>query len=146
MHTGCDPGPFEIPEIAKYANPRNLTPIIEEYNDLIVVLAHMGSYSAFNMGIWLKESLEILYKYDNAYSDTSAVNWFIFNNKNIVDKIRNIVDKILFGSDFPAVGGSDIMSEVLVVKRSPYLTENEKSKILGLNAASLLNLKSSPDN
>ncbi len=139
MHTGCDPGPFEIPEIAKFANPTNLIPILNEF-DLKIVLAHIGSYSAFHMGIWMKEALEILYKYDNAYGDTSAVNWFIFSGKNLVDKIRNVIDKILFGSDFPAVGGSNIEREVLIVKESPYLTEDEKLKILGLNAAKLLNL------
>lgn len=43
-HTGCDPGPFEIPELAEDANPCHLEPILEEY-EFPIVLAHMGSYS-----------------------------------------------------------------------------------------------------
>lgn len=141
IHTGCDPGPFEVPEIAKFANPENLIPVIEEYDNLKFVLAHMGSYSAFKMGIWLKEALNILYKYDNAYADTSAVNYFVFNNKDIVNMIRKVLDKIVFGSDFPSIAGSDIAYEVLAVRRSPYLTNDEKLKILRLNAVKILNLK-----
>jgi len=43
--------------------------------------------------------------------------------------------------DFPAVWGSSISYEVDVIKHCKYLTDEEKEKILGVNAANLLNLK-----
>ena len=38
-HTGCDPGPFEIPEVAEDANPRYLIPVLERFSPRII-LAH----------------------------------------------------------------------------------------------------------
>ena len=141
-HTGCDPGPFEIPEMAEDANPKYLKPILERYKPTII-LAHMGSYSAYNPGIWFNEALELMKKYENVWADTSATSFFIFGNEKIVNKIRETVgfDRILFGSDFPAVWGSSISYEVDVIKHCKYLTDEEKEKILGVNAANLLNLK-----
>ncbi|NIQ04179.1 MAG: amidohydrolase family protein, partial [Candidatus Korarchaeota archaeon] len=43
-HTGCDPGPWEIPELSEDANPKYLHSILESYSPTII-LAHAGSYS-----------------------------------------------------------------------------------------------------
>lgn len=139
-HTGCDPGPWEIPELSEDANPKHLRPILESYHPLII-LAHTGSYSAYKPGIWFDEAFELGKNFDNVYFDSSAVSSFIYTEK-ILKKIREEVglDRLLFGSDYPVVWGSNMKSEVDFIKKCKYLTEDEKQNILGLNAARILNL------
>lgn len=139
-HTGCDPGPWENPTLSEDANPKYLTKVLETYSPTIV-LAHTGSYSAWKPGIWLDEALELGKKFDNVYFDTAAVSSIIFSEKTL-KKIRETVglERLLFGSDYPVVWGSDMKYEVNFIKSCNYLTAEEKEKILGLNAAKILNI------
>lgn len=139
-HTGCDPGPWEIPEISEDANPKYLKPILERYTP-IIVLAHTGSYSAHKPGIWFDEAFELGKNFDNVYFDSAAVSSFIYSEETL-NRIREEVglDRLLYGSDYPVVWGTNMESEVGVIKRCKYLTEDEKKNILGLNAAKILNL------
>ncbi|MEM3463801.1 MAG: amidohydrolase family protein, partial [Candidatus Bathyarchaeia archaeon] len=75
------------------------------------------------------------------YFDTAAVSSFIFSEK-ILKRIKETmgIDRLLFGSDYPVVWGSDIKYEVEVIRVCRHLTEEEKEKILGLNAARILNI------
>jgi len=139
-HTGCDPGPWENPEISEDANPQYLESVLESYSPLII-LAHTGSYSAYKPGIWFDEALELGKKFDNVYFDSSAVSSFVFSKK-ILEKIREDVglDRLLYGSDYPVVWGSNMKYEVDVIKGCRNLTDGEKENILGLNAARILNI------
>jgi hypothetical protein len=139
-HTGCDPGPWEIPELSEDANPKYLKPVLESYRPTIV-LAHAGSYSAYKPGIWFEEAFELGKDFDNVYFDSAAVSTFIYSEK-IVKRIREEVglNRLLYGSDFPVVMGSSMEYEVNVIKTCEYLTEDEKTNILGLNAAKILGL------
>ncbi len=139
-HTGCDPGPWEIPEFSEDANPKYLKPILESYSP-VIVLAHAGSYSAYKPGIWFDEALELGKDFDNVYFDSAAVSGFIYSEK-ILKKIKTHVgfDRLLFGSDYPVVWGSNMKYEVDIIKGCEHLTEEEKENILGLNAAKILNL------
>ncbi|MBI2183776.1 MAG: amidohydrolase family protein [Thaumarchaeota archaeon] len=139
-HTGCDPGPFEIPEVAEDANPRYLVSVLERYSPRIV-LAHFGAYSAYHMGLWFDEAITVAKKFDYVYADTSAAVSFILMERNL-KRIRAEVglDRLLFGTDFPVVGGSDIVSGVNAVSSCRYLSEGEKAVVLGENAARLLSL------
>jgi predicted TIM-barrel fold metal-dependent hydrolase len=140
-HTGCDPGPWEIPELSEDANPKYLKPMLESYNPVIVI-AHAGSYSAYKPGIWFDEAFELGKNFANIYFDSSAVSSFIYTEK-ILKKIREEVglDRLLYGSDFPVVWGSNMNYEVNVIRNCAYLTRDEKENILGLNAARILNLE-----
>jgi predicted TIM-barrel fold metal-dependent hydrolase len=139
-HTGCDPGPWENPELSEDANPRYLDSILESYNP-IIILAHTGSYSAYKPGIWFDEAIELGRKFENVYFDSSAVSSFIYSEKTL-NRIRESVslDRLLYGSDYPVVWGSSMKYEVEVIKNCELLTEDEKLNILGLNAAKILNL------
>jgi predicted TIM-barrel fold metal-dependent hydrolase len=110
-----------------------------------IVLAHAGSYSAHKPGIWFDEALELAEKFENVYFDSSAVSSFIYRER-ILNKIRKTMglDRLLYGSDFPVVWGSNMKHEVNVIKNSKTLTEDEKEKILGLNAAKILDLAHDP--
>ena len=139
-HTGCDPGPWEIPEFAEDANPRYLKPVLERYSPMII-LAHTGSYSALKPGLWLDEALELGKQFENVYFDSSAVSHIIYQKK-IIERIRKSVgiERLMYGSDFPVVEGSNMKYEVDVIRNSQYLTDEEKNMILCLNAAKLLRL------
>ena len=140
-HTGCDPLVWEYPEFSEDANPRYLKSLIQDFEGVPVVLAHMGCYSARSPGIWLDEALKLGRNQENVWFDISAVT-YVVTEERFVDKIRKAVgmNRVLFGSDYPAVEGLDIGSMVAEVKGSRYLTEEEKIGILGLNAAKLLGL------
>ncbi len=144
-HTGCDPGPWEIPELSQDANPKHLQTTLESHNP-IIVLAHAGSYSAHKPGIWFDEALKLAEDFDNVYFDSSAVSSFIYRER-ILNRIRKSMglDRLLYGSDFPVVWGSNMKYEVSVIKNSKNLTQDEKNNILGLNAARILDLDRDPN-
>jgi len=139
-HTGCDPGPWEIPELSEDANPKYLKPVLERYKPNIII-AHTGCYSALRPGLWLDEALDLGKEFENVYFDSSAASHMIYTDK-VIERIRENVgiDRLLYGSDYPVVMGSDMQYEVNVIKRCQHLTDEEKDKILGLNAAKLLGL------
>ena len=139
-HTGCDPGPWEIPELSEDANPKYLKPVLQRYSPSII-LAHTGSYSALKPGLWLEEALELGRKFDNVYFDSSAASHVIYQRK-IVERIRQSVgiERLMYGSDYPVVERSNMQYEVEVIKNCQYLTDEEKNMILGLNATRLLGL------
>jgi len=141
-HTGCDPGPWEVPQLSEDANPKYLKPVLESYSP-IIVLAHAGSYSAYKPGIWFEEALELGKNFDNVYFDSAAVSNFIFSEK-ILKRTREELglERLLYGSDYPVVFESDMTYVVNVVKSCKHLNEDEKKNILGLNAARILNLAS----
>jgi len=140
-HTGCDPGPWEIPELSEDANPKYLKPVLEKYSPTII-LAHTGSYSALKPGLWLDEALELGKEFENVYFDSSAASHVIYQKK-VVERIRESVgiERLTYGSDYPVVEGSNMQYEVNVIKNCQYLTDEEKNMILGLNAAKLLGLE-----
>ena len=141
-HTGCDPGPWEIPELSEDANPKHLKSILESYAPTIV-LAHFGSYSAHKPGIWFEEAIELGRNFDNVYFDSAAVSGFVYSEKNLKRISEEVgFDRLLYGSDYPVVWGSSMEYEVNVIRACRYLNEDEKKNILGLNAARILNLAS----
>ena len=140
-HTGCDPGPWEIPELSEDANPKYLKPVLEKYSPTII-LTHTGSYSALRPGLWLDEALELGKEFENVYFDSSAASHVIYHKK-VVERIRESVgiERLMYGSDYPVVEGSNMQYEVNVIKNCQHLTDDEKNMILGLNAAKLLGLE-----
>jgi len=141
-HTGCDPYVWEEPHFSQDANPKHLKPILEDFECVRVIVTHMGCYSAKVPAIWMDEALELGKNHENVWFDIAAVT-YVVTRENFVQKIRETVgmDRVLFGSDYPAVQGVSIKMMVDDVKESRYLTETEKEKILGLNAIELLGLR-----
>jgi len=141
IHTGCDPYVWEEPHFSQDANPKYLKPIVQDFETVQVIVAHVGCYSARSPGIWLDEALELGKENENVWFDIAAVPYVITHEK-FVDKIRRTVglDRVLFGSDYPAVSGASIESMIAEVKSSDHLTDEEKDRILGLNAVRLFGL------
>ncbi len=139
-HTGCDPGPWEYFGLCNVGHPEKLLKYISNF-ETIVVLAHAGAYSAENPGLWLESALSIANKYEHVWLDTSSVP-YLFHNEKIVEMFReyNVLDKTLFGSDYPVVVGLDMARAVKLIEITPHLTDTEKIKILRNNALKLLRL------
>ncbi len=140
-HTGCDPGPWEIPLLSVNGNPLLLKPLLNKYKTK-VILAHMGSYSSRIPGLWFEEAAKVVHDYKNVYGDLSAVPYLV-TQPEMVETMRrfNIFNKILYGSDYPvtsagaAIGMSTIVN---IVKNSELLEDYEKENIFYYNAESLL--------
>ena len=143
-HTGCDPYVWEEPHFSQDANPKYLKSVVQDFEKVKVIVAHMGCYSAKVPGVWMDEALELGKENENVWFDIAAVPYVVTYRK-LVDKVRRTVgfDRVLFGSDYPAVGGGGVSIESMVaeVKNSNCLTEEEKAKVLGLNAMKLFGLQ-----
>lgn len=144
-HTGCDPYVWEEPHFSQDANPKHLRSIVQDFEKVKVIVAHMGCYSAKVPGVWMDEALELKKENENVWFDIVAVP-YVVTHKKLVDKVRRTVgfDQVLFGSDCPAIGGGKISIKSLVdeVKGSSCLTQEEKERILQLNAVRLFDLES----
>jgi predicted TIM-barrel fold metal-dependent hydrolase len=144
-HTGCDPYIWEQPHFSQDANPKYLKSIVHDFEKVKVIVAHMGCYSAKVPGVWMDEALELGKENENVWFDIAAVP-YVVKYRKLVDKVRRTVgfDQVLFGSDYPAVGGGVVSIESMVteIKGSKHITEEEKEKILGLNAVKLLDSSS----
>ena len=138
FHTGCDPGPWEAPDLSKCANPALLRPFIRSFGKVNFILAHAGSYSVRIPGIWFEEALELASSFSNVWLDTAAVPYVITDRKFLrALKARGLMGRVLFGSDYPVfvVGISDVVREILA---SVEMTDEEKARVLCLNACELL--------
>lgn len=91
------PGIQTAPEcVLEYAQPVLLDAVAREYPSLKIVVAHLG-YP------WVKETLLLLAKHDNAYSEIS---WLMHRPWEAYQALLNahqcgVMDKLLFGSGFP---------------------------------------------
>ena len=134
VHTGCDPGVWELPRYCKLARPSLVVRAARRHRDLVFVVAHLGAYSALKPGIYFDEALRALEE-PNIYADTSAadplfIEWAVKEAGS---------DKILFGSDYPYVAGSDIESCISEIM-SLSINDNDKERILRRNAERLLRI------
>ena len=132
VHTGCDPGVFEFPEMCSLARPSLVERAARRHRDVTFIVAHLGAYSALKPGIFFEEALKALER-DNVYADTSA------SDPLYVERAAREVGagKLLFGSDYPYVAGQsmrDAISDILSLD----LSESEKRGILRENAVRLV--------
>ncbi|MEB3774081.1 MAG: amidohydrolase family protein, partial [Desulfurococcales archaeon] len=132
VHTGCDPGVWELPAMCSDARPRLVAEAARRYRDLVFVIAHLGSYSALQPGIFFHEALEAL-GLDNVYSDTSAADPFFV--KRAVEEVGG--DKLLFGSDYPYITGTEPRDWVNAILELD-IPGRVKTAILYNNASRLL--------
>jgi len=133
VHTGCDPGIWELPALCATANPRYLEPIARKHRDLTIIAAHMGSYSYLMPGIYFPEAMKLAKDHDNVYLDTSATT--LHQVKRALNRVRP--EKLLYGSDYPYFSGlgiSDILESYLEFR----VEDRVKERILGENLEEVL--------
>ncbi len=133
VHTGCDPGIWELPALCENARPKYVERVARNHKDLIIILAHMGSYSVLQEGMFFHEALDLMSKYDNVYGDTSAISSYYI--KAAVKEVGS--DKVLFGSDYPYVVNFTPRDAVDIIKNLDISCKDKKA-ILYQNAHRLL--------
>jgi hypothetical protein len=130
IHTGASS--LVMGSRIKYAQPTMVDDVAFDFPDLKIICAHMGAHQymdAYNM----------LVRHRNVYADLSfwplnplyknMIPWRLLED--------TVPDKILLGSDYPC--GQTPKEAVQTVQELP-ISEEFKQKILGGNAAHLLNL------
>ncbi len=135
IHTGCDPGIWELPALCEVARPSRFEALIRRHRDLPIVLAHMGAYSVLKPGIYVHEAIHAMRVYSNVYGDTAAVEPDIVFH--VIEKVGD--EKVVFGSDYPVVVGFTWRNLVERIQRLS-IPERSLEKILWGNAAKLLGL------
>ncbi len=103
----------------------------KHFPKLKTILAHWGG------GLFFYELMrEVKQDLENVYYDTAA-SVFLYGHKVYdVVKTLGLVDKVLFGSDYPLLPPSRYMADL----SQSELAEEDKKAILGRNATKLLNL------
>jgi|DewCreStandDraft_1066081.scaffolds.fasta_scaffold01415_20 predicted TIM-barrel fold metal-dependent hydrolase len=142
IHTGCGASPWDARALSEDANPERLRPVLETYHRVPIILAHLGSYSKDEPGIWFEEAVQLGADYPNVWGDLAAVAWLVEEEWR-VERIRETIgfDRILFASDYPAVANQvSIRYMIDLIRESPYLSDTEKANVLGRNAAQLFGL------
>ena len=78
------------------ANPMQLQPLAIEFPKLRMVIAHMGHP-------WINETLVLIRKHPNLYSDISALYYrpWQFYNALVAAMEYGVLDRLLLGSDYP---------------------------------------------
>ncbi len=133
VHTGCDPGMWELPRFCRHARPRFVAEAARRHPDLTFIIAHLGSYSLLMPGIYYREAIEALTSLENVYADTSAVDPLFI--ERAVEEAG--YEKLLYGSDFPYMVGlsiEDPIRDILALD----IPERAKRAILRYNAERLL--------
>lgn len=146
-HTGAGPQKTYL----KYCRPAYVDTVAVDFPKIKIMMAHIGDP-------WTSEAITVAGKNPNVYIDVSA--WepvfkfapFAFFQTLVQAKMTCGIDKILFGTDWPLF--SPILSleqwvkgiknielpSPLKLMGLPEFTEEEKSKILGGNAAKIFDL------
>ena len=141
-HTGCDPGPWESPALSECARPALLRPFVRTFGEVAFIIAHAGSYSAMRPGIWFPEALELAEAHENVWLDIAAVPYLLAEPEFARPlRAKGLVGRVLFGSDYPVMGGGASITEAIeVVLYSNELSPEEKAGVMALNAEGLLGL------
>jgi len=114
---------------ARLAHPMKFEPVAVRFRELKIVLGHCGFP-------WMMEALAMVYRHPNVYLDVSAhlsiypyFPWQAFQD-------YSCGSKLLFATDSPFVG----IDATLLALSKAGLDEDFHRKILGENAAALLNM------
>jgi uncharacterized protein len=112
------------------STPQKLASILNRFPNLRAVAAHMGGYT-----LW-QEACESLVG-RNVYLDTSSTLPYIDSSLLKTILSRHSKDLILFGSDYPL---RSPQQDLPLLDAIPWLHDDAKERILGINAARLLGL------
>ena len=116
-------------ERLNYSSPRKLAKILDAFPKMKVVAAHLGGYMRW-------DEVETCLLGRELYFDTSSSFWRLSQNRILELIVAHGIDKVLFGTDYPIKTCREEIDNVLNLP----LSLEEKKKILGLNAAKLLEI------
>ena len=114
-----------------FSNPNRMVPILETYEKLTVIGAHLGGWSIWN------EAVEAYKNFGNFYVDCSSS--FNYIDKDTAKRVIRTygAEKVLFGTDYPMWDAKTELEYLLSLS----LDEYEIKCILNMNAKKLFNLE-----
>lgn len=118
--------------IVMHINPYKLEYFLSIYKEKVnapIIIAHLGACDADK--VYLKKTREILKKYDFLYTDLAA---HICAN-HLVPFLREIPEKVLFGSDGPVISQGSIKCLLLQSSRELYKNTDGALKVISQNSA-----------
>ena len=124
----------------RYCHPSNLTGVAERYPDMRIIVAHLG-------GKFHDELFPLMDNHDNVYTDCSALQGWIADDKDMVGKRLKAVmsrypDRVVFGSDMPIYEYSCSFSRfVNLIMEGDWGDDRMKADLMGDNMARLLGLR-----
>jgi predicted TIM-barrel fold metal-dependent hydrolase len=113
----------------KYGDPLYLDDVAVDFPGMKIILVHGGR------GFWYDRAFFLTRLHANVYMEVAGL-----PPQKLMEyfpEMERIADKVLFGSDWP--GLTDLRGNIEIIRQLP-LSEEAKRKILGVNAAMLLNL------
>ena len=125
----------------KYTRPALWDDVAMRHPDLTMVLAHLGHP-------WENEALVTARKHPNVYLDLSALYyrpWQLYNSLVLAQEYR-VVDKILFGSDYPfatpgdSIAGLRALNNMVEGTHLPRVAEAALDEIIHRPSLALLGL------
>lgn len=135
VHTGDT---FSDKGRLKYAHPLHIDEFAVDHPELKIVICHLGNP-------WLKDTMEVVYKNKNVYTDMSGLVLGAFSDrfeKMMAKQIQEVIvfgmnpKKILYGTDWPISNMASYLEFVDALGCTPA----DKKLILGENALKLFNL------
>jgi uncharacterized protein len=122
----------------KYAHPLNVDDAAVDHPDVNFVICHLGTP-------WFRDTMEVVYKNDNVYTDISGLVLGDFNDRYegfIVKQLQEMLvygvepDKVLFGTDWPISS----MGSYLEFMAGLPIPDSDRDKIMYQNAERLFRL------
>ncbi len=98
----------------KFSYPLLLEDVALAYPDLVMVIAHLGHP-------WIDETLVLIRKQPNFYSDVSALCYrpWQFYNGLVLASEYGVMHKLLFGSDFPFTTPQELIKALSSINQVP---------------------------
>ena len=142
IHTG--PSPFVGTNQADpYINPKYMEEAISTHPDTQFILGHLGFDFINRKQMWLDECLKLAETYDNVWLEPSALGSATSDPERTIlveayqkIKEKDLVDKVLYGSDGPQRPGfiaEYLERNIYAMEQSGYTVEEVK-KVLSENA------------
>ncbi|MEM2924154.1 MAG: amidohydrolase family protein, partial [Methanocellales archaeon] len=113
----------------KYANPIYLDDVAVDFPELVIIQAHGGR------GIWYDTAYFLAKLHPNIYLDITGLP--PQNLLKYYPELEKIQDKVIYGSDYPAIG--DLKKNIERIKSLP-ISKKAIEKILGKNARKILKI------
>jgi len=139
VHTGTSPVQFADMD---YAHPRHMDRVAMAFPDLTVIMAHIGHP-------WQMDCIAVVRKHPNIWADVSGSvlrPWGHYNAMRMATE-WGVLDKLLFGSDYPASTPQETMEKLLAVNSViggtalPPVPDDKIEEIIHRDSLALLGLR-----
>lgn len=125
----------------RYAHPLVIDELAARYPDLKIIMAHMGHP-------WTVDTAVVIRKHPNVYADISGLCYRPWTNYEAMIKASewNVLDKILFASDFPittaveAIAGLRGVNDILEGTALPRVPLDKLEEMIHRDSLALLDL------